>query len=74
MPPNIFKNKNYRSINDTHRHFLSFGRVDLTASTSLQPNRSSHLLLMSCCLPLRQSQLVNNLGDKPVIVILSLLF
>jgi hypothetical protein len=33
-----------------HRHFLSFGRVNLTASASLQPNRSSHLLLMSCCL------------------------
>jgi hypothetical protein len=60
-----------------HRHFLSFGRADLTASASLQPNRSSHRLLMNCCLAATfmlgwggSARLVNNLGEEPGIVFL----
>ena len=37
---------NFKFIHPIHQQFLPFGQPDLTASTSLQPNRSIRIQLM----------------------------
>jgi len=47
----IFKKSKFlKTFNILASTFLPFGRADLTASASLQPNRSSSLQLMGYCL------------------------